>query len=300
MSGLVWLASYPKSGNTWLRIFLTTLLRGEDWDLDINNLIGGPIASSRELFDEMVGYDSADLTQAEIQRLRPEVYARMARQATGGDRPLFCKVHDANLTRDHQGPPGSFGVATLYLVRNPLEVAVSYANHSGAEDLDVIISHMADSDYTLAGASDRQPNQLRQVLGSWSGHVAGWLDGGHRLLMMRYEDMKHEPEKTFGGALDFLGLSFDPGPVKRAIDACAFERLREQERVRGFREKPMVSTAFFRGGETNSWRGILSEVQVAQIIADHGPMMRRLGYLSEWGEPIDIEKQGGRLWSRSQ
>ena len=44
---IVWLASYPKSGNTWTRAFLTAYLGDEDQAVDINDLEGGPIASSR-------------------------------------------------------------------------------------------------------------------------------------------------------------------------------------------------------------------------------------------------------------
>src|SRR5690606_3634079 len=65
MSGILWLASYPKSGNTWFRAFLTNLLREDDEPADINDLVGGPIAGSREPFDEAVGYDSGDLTEDE-------------------------------------------------------------------------------------------------------------------------------------------------------------------------------------------------------------------------------------------
>ncbi|KAB2870631.1 MAG: sulfotransferase domain-containing protein, partial [Bacteroidales bacterium] len=89
---IVWLASYPKSGNTWFRVFLSNLLSESDQPADINNLYATPIASSRELFDEATGLSSAELTLDEIDILRPGVYSYAARNSK---EILFQKVHDA-------------------------------------------------------------------------------------------------------------------------------------------------------------------------------------------------------------
>jgi len=91
-SGIIWLASYPKSGNIWLWIFLTNLRRDGEEPVNINELDGGPIASARALFDEATGIESSDLTPEEIDRLRPGVYEQLA---TGANETLFLKVHDA-------------------------------------------------------------------------------------------------------------------------------------------------------------------------------------------------------------
>ncbi len=74
MSGIYWLASYPKSGNTWLRSFLSNLQQDGDAPADINELATGTIASARDWLDEALGFDSADLSADEIDRLRPAVY----------------------------------------------------------------------------------------------------------------------------------------------------------------------------------------------------------------------------------
>lgn len=66
MSGIVWLASYPKSGNTWLRVFLANSLRNAETPADINALETGHIASARNLFEELAGVEASDLTSAQI------------------------------------------------------------------------------------------------------------------------------------------------------------------------------------------------------------------------------------------
>ena len=90
---IVWLASYPKSGNTWLRAVLTNYLRDGDASASINELIGGWMLG-RGLFDETVGLPSSDLTPGEVLRLRPLFYELVAPELP---HPWFVKVHDACL-----------------------------------------------------------------------------------------------------------------------------------------------------------------------------------------------------------
>ncbi len=89
---IVWLASYPKSGNTWMRAFLTALLKPDKEGLDINNLVPSTIASSRQLFDEMAGVSASDLLPEEIDRLRPAIYRQNAMES---EELVYHKIHDA-------------------------------------------------------------------------------------------------------------------------------------------------------------------------------------------------------------
>ena len=80
---IVWLASYPKSGNTWLRAVLTNYLRDDGEPASINALAGGSVACDRETFSEIVGLDSSDLTPDEILRHRPLFHELLARELAG-------------------------------------------------------------------------------------------------------------------------------------------------------------------------------------------------------------------------
>lgn len=101
MSNIVWLASYPKSGNTWFRIFLTNLLAEQNQPIDINQLGDTPIASSRWIFDETVGIPAAELTHEEIDHLRPALYRHLSDHAK---ETLFLKIHDAYTLLDNGTP----------------------------------------------------------------------------------------------------------------------------------------------------------------------------------------------------
>ena len=93
MGGIFWLASYPKSGNTWFRSFLSNYMSDSDVPVDINRLNVGKIASQRLWIDEVIGFDTSDLTQDEITSLRPDVY----RWKHVDDEVSFHKIHDADV-----------------------------------------------------------------------------------------------------------------------------------------------------------------------------------------------------------
>lgn len=283
---IVWLASYPKSGNTWFRAFLANLLRDGDQPAIINELESGPIASARRPLDEAVGYDSSNLTFDEIDLLRPEVYRHLA---TTAKEPLFIKVHDACTFlpdgRPLFPPEASHGV--LYFIRNPLDVCVSFAHHGGHDNYDKIIRRMADAENCFCDAETLEFNQLRQKLFTWSGHALSWVEAPHlRVHVVRYEDMKLHPEKTFQTAAAFAGLSDDAERVRKAVQFSSFPELRRQEEQIGFREKLPRAKSFFRKGEIGSWREALTPSQAQRIIDDHAAVMRRFGYLDEQGRPV--------------
>lgn len=279
MNGIVWLASYPKSGNTWFRAFLANYLADADQPADINKLGINQIASARAPFDTAVGYDSGELTPDEIDALRPEVYLHQARNARERS---YCKVHDAYTFLPDGRPlfPPEATDRVIYLVRNPLDVAVSFAHHSGYKGYERAIREMADPAFCLSRSLKTEPNQLRQRLLTWSGHVASWIDApGLRVKILRYEDMKADPAGTFGAAVRFLELPFDETRLERALRFSRFEQLSTQEATSGFREKPIPAARFFRKGESGVWKGVLSPSEVGQIVDAHREMMLRLGYM---------------------
>ena len=282
MGGIYWLASYHKSGNTWLRIWLRHL-RARDGDaVDLDGL-DTPIASSRAWLDATLGFDTADLDFDEVDRLRPAIYGWSGSR----DRIGYHKIHDACL----RGPNGlpMVGAATLgavYVLRNPLDVAASYAAHTG-RTLDRAIDMMGDVAHCHNAHLDRLAAQVRQRCLDWSGHVRSWTEARDIAVhVVRYEDMHADPRGTLARVARFLGVDDDPVRIAHAVRESNFDRLRAREDAEGFAERPPHMPAFFRGGRAGGWRDELSDAQVARIIADHGDVMRRFGYLDAGGDPI--------------
>lgn len=281
MSGIVWLASYPKSGNTWVRVFLANYLRNIDTPADINELNGDRSTSSREMFDELTGIEASDLTDAEIQRLRPAVYRILAARSTGN---ILMKTHDS-WTRSAEGRP-VVGIPevtrqVLYLIRNPLDVAVSFANHEGSS-IDRAIDTMAAPDASFACRPGHLSRQLAQPLNTWSGHVRSWVEeSGLPVMIVRYEDLSLHPMESFGTIVRAFGLELDTERLAQAMRFSSFDSLQAQEQKATFRERPQRAARFFRKGVVGDWREQLSDEQVDRVISNHRETMLRYGYLED-------------------
>ena len=87
------LASYPKSGNTWLRTVLTSYMEHDGTPVSINGLVGF-IVTNRQMFDEVFGLPSSDLTPDEILRLRPLFHALLAAELP---HPTFVRTYDTSI-----------------------------------------------------------------------------------------------------------------------------------------------------------------------------------------------------------
>lgn len=274
MGKIVWLASYPKSGTTWLRAFLHNYLRQGDQPHDINRL--ADFCESESDAAHYRPYDdrpAAQYSQAQVQRLRPLVHRDLTRIFPD---LVFVKTHNAVLLVD--GVPlltPQVTAGSIYLVRDPRAVAVSYSHHLGLS-VDETIDFMAD-DGASTGADDRH---VFERLASWSSHVQSWTPAPNpRLHVMRYEDMLADPAASFGRLIRFLGREPPPDRLAQAIRFSAFAELQAQEQRSGFKERPAGTDAFFRSGSAEAWRAVLSSAQQARIERAHAGQMRRLGYL---------------------
>ena len=288
----VWLASYPKSGNTWLRMLIANLSAKDGKPVDINELpASGGIASSRVTFDYLTLIDSGLLTFDEIDNLRPSVYEELAHGAedekndSAGNQPLvrFVKCHDA-YTLTLTGEPllgGARGAdGTIVIVRDPRDVVPSLAVHNNSS-IDDAITFMSNRDALFCGKVTRQFDQLRQRLPGWSGHIASWLDQSDiPVHLVRYEDLKVDARAVLTRILAFSQYSASAAEIDAAVRHADFSKLQAQEKERGFCETPRPYTggAFFRRGEAGAWRSELTADQVARIERAHAPMMLRLGY----------------------
>ena len=277
MTGAIWLASYPKSGNTWLRLALLSLREG-----------GAPVKLSdvpsfgqhnlqRAQFDSMLEIESGHLTDDEAEDLRPEFNALFF----GGKEPRACKVHDAWALSPSGRPlfDAAFTHATIYQLRDPRDIAVSWARFTG-HSLDQAIDTLGNPDAQLTTSGRRGSGHLRQRVGSWSGHIESWVDqSGLDPLVVRYEDMLAEPVESLRRIAARLGWEATDAALEGAVAATQFDRLSDQERKHGYAERADGTERFFRAGKAGGWRQALTPEQAARIERDHGRVMARFGYL---------------------
>jgi len=276
-TGLVWLASYPKSGNTWTRAFLSNLaaiLAGESAELDVNSI--GRFSAGENftaLYEDLLGFKPTENHRKEIAALRHEVQRSLADAYDG---LVFVKTHNG-LVLDHGRPIINFAVTSgaIYIVRNPLDVSISLSHHLGVT-IDEAITTMGTWDVTTP-INDKR---VYEIWGSWSQHVESWTRKPHHAIyVMRYEDMLSDPQKTFGGLARHLLLDATPTQIDLAIERSSFAKLRDQEERTGFQEKSEKAERFFREGRSGQWKEILTPAQVDRIVKDHREQMARFGYL---------------------
>jgi hypothetical protein len=266
---IIWLASFPKSGNTWARSFLANYFQPPGRTLDINSLRQFTTGDVRQdFFDRANGRPFRGQGNEDWLRVRPEALRLIAASKSGHH---FVKTHCQVMTI---GPvaliPPEVTAAAVYLMRNPFDVAPSYARHL-AVDMDTAIDRMTDP-RAVQGSETR----ILEIIGRWDEHVRSWTGApGLPLHVMRYEDMLTDTGKAFRTLFGFLRLPVDAGKLSATMDLTSFAALQRQEREKGFGERPAVMKQFFARGTAGGWRQDLTPAQVGRIRAEFLPVLEK-------------------------
>ena len=273
MSKIIWLASYPKSGNTWMRAFLHNLFRDPNEAYDINKITDLSMSdSSIDWYRAQDKRNWTDWSAIDVARMRRGAQLAMCRLKPDD---VFVKTHNASVVflgypMMHQ----DLTAGAIYIVRNPLDVCISLSHHYGT-DLDTTIDILADPSI----GSKTNDKIVYEVHKSWSIHVDSWTSPPRPgLAVLRYEDMLNNPIKTFGGLSQFLGLNPPRKRLERAIERASFKTLRRQEDEQGFKEKSPFARKFFRDGRAGQWRDLLTPAQIDKLTGAHKEQMQRFGY----------------------
>lgn len=221
---ITWLASYPKSGNTWVRFILYHCLWGEP----------------RESID--------------INRRIPDIHRRLSGDAleTGaGGGPVFVKTH-FELTERH--PELARSVRALHIIRDPRDVLLSALNYRRLNGVsEAQLSDRAYAEQFIRAGGDR--TWLAQGMGTWASHADSWgATDRFPVLTIRYEDLRRDARGVMRGVLGFLGLDVPDEALARAVEGSSFERLRAME----IREKADArrKDGLFLGDTRTSKKGV--------------------------------------------
>lgn len=266
---IVWLASFPKSGNTWTRVFLANYFMPPGQAPDINTLYRFTTADIRQdFFDRVNGGPFVARDFMHWLETRPKVLRAIAASKPGHH---FVKTHcQVRRIAGHDLILPEVTAAAIYVMRNPFDLVLSYARHL-SEPVDDAITRMANREAMNTSAS-----RVFEFIGRWDEHIASWVEApGLQRHVMRYEDMVADAEHAFRGLFAFLRTPVQDGQLRRAIRAASFDALQKQEREKGFRERPLGMKQFFATGRAGGWRKALTPVQVARIRAEFLPALER-------------------------
>ena len=286
---IIWLASYPKSGNTWLRFFIISLLMGsKQTDLNLNHLRAIMNYPHSTHFDDLVSnlFNLDEISKNWI----------TSQEKINSDKKLrFFKTH--NMLGKYKGYPFTDDqnkLGTIYLVRDPRNVITSVKNHYSLSSYDEAQKFIFKDDQILA-LSDRQKAlylkskkfPLTQYVGSWKTHYLSWKNMKKNYILVRYEDLYENSKSEFTKISSFIGgllkVKFTEAQIENAINLSSFERLENMEKENGFTESTIDKDGnrnkFFFLGPKNDWRKILDKSISSEIEKKFEKEMKELKYI---------------------
>ena len=284
---IIWLASYPKSGNTWVRSFLTSLSFKKNFrDLRKLQLIGQ--YPKRSHFKNLVtDFNNFELISKNWIKSQDEI---------NKDKKLkFFKTHHAlcnlkgNFFTNYANTIGA-----IYIIRDPRNVLISIMNHFSKKNYDEAKNFLIDENRVIGfnqtnkNKTELNDNEITTIISSWKTHYNSWKLLNKNFLLVKYEDLLNNPDdeffKIFEYVKKFLKIEYSQDLIKNAVNESSFEYLKSKEEKFGFNEAPVdpetgKKKKFFNLGPTNNWKGIVNENIINEINRKFETEMKELGYL---------------------
>lgn len=240
---IVWLTSYPRSGNTWLRFLIQAYLRGG-------------VADSASL--------NADV---------PDLHRKgTVINPDAADRVLVKTHFPWSPRHPFAGQTRSF----IYILRHPKDVLLSFLSYRKLGGLLAADDPAVDRPYAeqfIRGLGDDL--WIKGHMGNWPQHIASWLARPpHPHVVVKYEDLLAGPEQALTPVLEHLGMPVDPARLKASVEACRFGALREMEaREKSGRDDAPAAAGLFPGDPALAKRGVMfmNEGKSGRTLAHLGP-----------------------------
>ena len=264
---IIWIASYPKSGNTWVRAFLTAYYFTEDGIFDPNKLKLIEDYPNKKLFAE-----NHKIEYGQIYKF----WSLSQKKIIKKGKVRFFKTHNALLKvfdRDFTSP--KFTLGTIYIVRDPRNVITSLKNHYDFPTYDVALKFMMHEGNYIWGQNNDYAKS--QFISSWKINYISWVKkNNYKKIMIKYEDLIREPEKIFKELVLFVdkilnkNTKINEQKLKNAILTTNFENMKKVEKEGQFDEKILADKnnelkKFFFLGPENNWKKLLN-VKTIQTI----------------------------------
>jgi hypothetical protein len=276
---IVWLASYPKSGNTWIRSLLSSYLYSKDGTFTFNLLEKIKQFPSKQYFE----YFTKDFTN--IKKISDYWIASQDRINLVSEDVVFLKTHSALCTLEkNQFTNKNNTKAIIYIVRDPRNLITSLSNHYSLSLKDSL-DFMSNKNKMII------PNEnqfgIATVLGDWSEHYKSWKNSNIApILIIKYEDLLKDTISTFTSVVNFLSsfikIEIDKKKIVDVVDNCKFETLSAMEKKYGFFEsmtKNDKKINFFFLGQENNWQSLLKPEIENKIKKNFEKEMKELDYI---------------------
>ena len=282
----VWLASYPKSGNTLVRALLASYFFSKDGIFNfevIKNIKQFPHIG---LFQNL-GIDITN--ENEIVKS----YIKAQASINQKERIQFLKTH-SYLFNINKNPFTDLNntLGAVYIVRDPRNVVTSYAHHNSISIKETADRMINSIHYGGNLESEHVSDRTKVYLGSWKSNYNSWksFKSPGKYLLIKYEDLVNKKEEKLLEILKFIhklkniNFSVDKKKLKNVIESTEFENMKNLEKKEGFIEskidpKTGQKIPFFNLGAKNIWKNILEDEVREKIENSFKEEMKELGYL---------------------
>ena len=275
---IVWIASFPKSGNTWLRAFLCSYLymnlESKTFDFGLlKNILRFP--STKKYKDIGVVPKSFEdvaknwIAVQEKINLNKKINFLKTHNAFGGLKncPFTNKANT---------------LGAIYLVRDPRDVLISYSRHL-EKSIDETLELVLEDDHK-GWLNEYKKDVIGEIRGSWAQNYNSWKNFYlTEKIIIRYEDLIKDPFNNFSNIIRYLnklfGLEIDDEKIKKCIEITDFNKLKKLEMKTGFVENYSKKELFFNQGKSKQWQDILDKKTVLKLEKKFKKEMQELKYI---------------------
>ena len=279
---IIWLASYPKSGNTWLRSLLASYYFSKDGSFDFKLLDNIDQFPSTQFFRDkkdtfLAPEDTSNLWLSEQEKINKEKKIRFLKTHNA-----LCKVNSNSFTNEKNT------LAGIYIIRDPRNIVTSLANHYQV-DVNKAFDFMKDEKKALIDKVNERFLGFVPIL-SWTLHQESWINcTKFPILTIRYEDLQFETLQTFIKVIKFINKlshledSIDESKIKQSINSCEFENLKKLENKKGFSEamvdkKNNKKIRFFNLGKENNYKKLLQSNLINKMSSLYKQQIKKFNY----------------------
>ena len=279
---IIWLASYPKSGNTWLRSLLASYYFSKDGSFDFKLLDNIDQFPSTQFFRDkkdtfLAPEDTSNLWLSEQEKITQDNKIRFLKTHNA-----LCKINSNSFTNEKNT------LAGIYIIRDPRNIVTSLANHYQV-DVNKAFDFMKDEKKALIEKVNERYLGFVPIL-SWVLHQESWIKcTKFPVLTIRYEDLQLETFQTLLKVIKFINkLSnlenlINETKAKKSIISCEFEKLKKLENKNGFSEamvdkKTKKKISFFNLGRKNDYKRLLQTNLIDEMSSLYNQQIKKFNY----------------------
>ena len=276
---IIWIASYPKSGNTYLRSFISSYYFSKKGKFNFDLLLNVLQFPSLKFAKNKIS--------SELEASQNWIYNQQ--QFFSGDKVHFIKTHSSlNEYNGYRFTDKNLSLGAIYIVRDPRNLITSMTHHYSL-NYDQAYSKLINEKQTLLEKSSDGDYSNFTFLGSWSSHYKSWKNTNEfKTLFIKYEDLENNKLDTFKLIINFINnLKKDKSPIdekkfSNSINSTNFSNLRNKEENEGFEESVYSNLGerkrFFNLGFNNRWQKILPKNILIKLNNTFKKELNDLGY----------------------